>query len=70
MLFAVPMTLLYFVGVFAGYIIVLRREGKAFPWSIVLGIVLAVILVLAGALYVMLTRYGYHTLPHWPFLTR
>ena len=31
MLFAVPMTLLYFVGVFAGYLLVLRREGRALP---------------------------------------
>jgi sec-independent protein translocase protein TatC len=70
MLFAVPMTLLYFVGVFAGYIIVLRREGKSFPWGIVLGIIFAVLLVLAGAVYMMMTRYGYHSVPHWPFLTR
>ena len=33
MLFAVPMTALYFVGVFVSYLLVLRREGKQFPWK-------------------------------------
>ena len=33
MLFAVPMCLLYFVGVFASYLLVMKREGKVFPWT-------------------------------------
>ena len=33
MLFAIPMCALYFVGVFCGYLLVLRREGKKFPWK-------------------------------------
>ena len=36
MLFAVPMCLLFFVGVFASYLLVLKREGKKFPWGKVL----------------------------------
>ena len=28
MLFAVPMVVLFFVGVFAGYLLVLKREGR------------------------------------------
>ena len=32
MLFAVPMCLLYFVGVFAGLALVMRREGRTLPW--------------------------------------
>ena len=33
MLFSVPMVLLYFVGVFASYLLVLSRENKRFPWQ-------------------------------------
>ena len=32
-LFAVPMCLLFFIGVFAGYVLVLYREKKRFPWK-------------------------------------
>jgi sec-independent protein translocase protein TatC len=35
-LFAVPMILLYFLGVFVSYLLVLRREGRKFPWKIFL----------------------------------
>jgi sec-independent protein translocase protein TatC len=31
-LFAVPMILLYFLGVFASFLLVMRREKRAFPW--------------------------------------
>ena len=49
MLFAVPMVLLYFVGVFAGYLLVMKREGQIFPWKkIFLWTGLAVVLLLAG----------------------
>jgi sec-independent protein translocase protein TatC len=46
-LFAVPMILLYFMGVFASYLLVLRREGRKFPWKIFL-IWLVAVLVVAG----------------------
>ena len=46
-LFAVPMILLYFLGVFASYLLVLRREGRNFPWKIFF-IWLAAVLVVAG----------------------
>ncbi|HME05727.1 MAG TPA: twin-arginine translocase subunit TatC, partial [Bryobacteraceae bacterium] len=36
MLFAVPMCILYFVGVFAGLLVVMHREGRRFPWKPVL----------------------------------
>jgi sec-independent protein translocase protein TatC len=45
-LFAVPMLLLYFLGVFASYLLVLRRENRKFPWKVFLlwlGAVLVVI---------------------------
>jgi len=35
-LFAVPMILLYFLGVFASYLLVLRRQNRRFPWKMFL----------------------------------
>jgi sec-independent protein translocase protein TatC len=70
MLFAVPMTLLYFVGVFIGYLIVLRREGKPFPWKPVLLGLLGVVAVCALVVAAMIFYFGFHTVPHWPFLTK
>jgi sec-independent protein translocase protein TatC len=70
MLFAVPMCALYFCGVFAGYLLVLRREKRSFPWRPVLiwtGIGLA---VLGAALGVAMWRFGVHFVLHWPFLIR
>jgi len=49
-LFAVPMILLYFLGVFASYLLVLRPEGRKFPWKIFLWWILAVLAVAGIAL--------------------
>ena len=70
MLFAVPMCLLYFVGVFAGYLMVLRREGRRFPWKLPLLILGVAIVVLSAAAFITITYYHYHFIPRWPFLTR
>lgn len=70
MLFATPMCLLFFVGIFASYLLVLSREGRRFPWGKALTIVGIVLLLLAGMLYVAITRYGLKLVPHWPFLAR
>ena len=32
MLFATPMCLLFYVGIFASYLLVLQRENRKFPW--------------------------------------
>ena len=69
MLFAVPMCILYFVGVFASYLIVLRREGQQFPWKRFLWIgiiVLIVLAILAGVS--ILFHLQFHR--DWPFVTR
>ena len=70
MLFATPMCLLFFVGVFASYLLVLHREKRRFPWKIVwYGLLLAAI-VIGGVVYLAISKYGYHTVPNWPFITR
>ena len=70
LIFAVPMVALFFIGLFASYLLVLSREGKNFPWGKVL-MAVAFLLVLAGAwVWVAITRYGYKLVPQWPFLIR
>ena len=67
MLFALPMCLLFYVGIFAGYLLVLHREKRRFPWKITLWIVLGVLILLAISLYFLLPRYGIELVLHWPF---
>lgn len=69
MLFATPMCLLFYLGVFASYLLVLHRENRRFPWKIVGIVALAVLLLLAGVCYVAIAKYGYHIVRSWPFLT-
>src|SRR6266404_6064431 len=69
MLFAVPMVLLYFVGVFAGYLLVLKREGKTFPWKRVIGIVLIVLIVM-GLIVAAILYFHLHFIRKWPFLAK
>jgi len=70
MLFAVPMILLFYVGVFAGYLLTLRREHQRFPWGIVAIIILIVLAVCGLIAWALVSRYGYHLVQHWPFFTR
>lgn len=70
MLFAIPMCLLFFIGVFAGWILTLRREKRRFPWSKVLGVAGILIAALAGIVALAVWRFGFHYISHWPFLSR
>ena len=70
MLFSVPMVALYFVGVFASYLLVLSRENQRFPWRTFVIAVLIPILLIAAGVYVAITKYGYKLVLYWPFLTR
>jgi len=70
MLFAIPMNLLYFLGVFASYLLVLRREGKKFPWGRLTLCIAAAVALLAGVVWILIARYHFRPIPHWPFLTR
>jgi sec-independent protein translocase protein TatC len=69
MLFAIPMCALYFVGVFCGYALVLRREGKRIPWKPILRIV-AITLVVVAAIYFVFAHYHLHLINKWPYVTR
>jgi sec-independent protein translocase protein TatC len=69
MLFATPMLLLFYVGIFASYLLVLKREGQSFPWRPVLkwaGLVVAAIAVLVVA-YKMS---GLQFIRVWPYFKR
>jgi sec-independent protein translocase protein TatC len=73
MIFAVPMCALYFVGVFLGYLIVLKREGKKFPWRrvfLILGLVIVVLLIMAVVAIAHYHYHGWHFTSHWPFITQ
>jgi sec-independent protein translocase protein TatC len=70
MLFAVPMCILYFLGIFASYLLVLRREDQPFPWKAFGITVLVILSIIAGVIWIMIARYNYHLVYHWPFLTR
>ena len=70
MLFAVPMVALYFVGVFASFLLVMRREGRRFPWAKIwmwTGIIVA---ALAGFAYFEIAHYHMQIVRHWPFLAK
>jgi sec-independent protein translocase protein TatC len=70
MLFATPMCLLFYIGIFAGYLLVLHRENRRFPWKKTMTIVTPVLLLIALVLYLAITRFGIKLVPHWPFLSR
>ena len=70
MLFAVPMCVLFYVGIFAGYLLVLHRENRRFPWRKVLRVVLPLLLLLAIVGYIAITKHVIKLVPYWPFLTR
>ena len=70
MIFAVPMVMLFFVGVFASHLLVLKREGKKFPWGTVLLVILGIALFIGGTIALLLYRYHYHLIYKWPYLVK
>jgi len=69
MLFAIPMCLLYFVGIFASFILVFKREGKQFPWKKIIGIGLIVLIVI-GLIVAAILYFHLHFIRKWPFLAK
>ena len=70
MLFATPMCLLFYVGIFASYLLVLHREKRRFPWKILFMVLGPIIAVVALGVYLAIAKFGYHVIHSWPFLTR
>ena len=70
MLFATPMILLFYVGIFASYLLVLKREGRRMPWKISLLVAFIIIVLLTALAYFAALRYHFHIISHWPFLTQ
>jgi sec-independent protein translocase protein TatC len=70
LLFAVPMCMLFYVGIFASYILVLKREDRRLPWAVILGIVALVLALAAGVLVFLIKVLHFHLIPVWPFLTK
>ena len=70
LLFALPMCVLFYVGVFAGCLLVLKREGNRFPWVKVLTIAGIVLVAFSAILYFAAIHYRLHPVSHWPFLMR
>ncbi len=69
-LFSTPMVLLFYVGVFASYLLILHRENRRFPWGTVLAVFAAILVLLAALAYLAVTKYGYKVTYLWPFLTK
>ena len=70
MLFAMPMIALYFVGVFAAYLLQLSREGKRFPWGKLVLVLLGLLLLTAAGVAVAVIKYGFKIHYWWPLLTK
>lgn len=70
MLVVVPMCALYFVGVFAGYLLVLRREGRSLPWGKILTIVAVLLAIAAGVVWYLIKFQHFHLAKYWPFLIK
>ncbi len=70
LLFATPMIILFFVGLFASYILVLSREGKRLPWIAIAFVILGILLLLGGLGWFIALKLHYSFLPRWPFITR
>jgi len=69
MLFAIPMCALYFVGIFFSYLLVLKREGKSFPWKQAIRLVVIILLIFA-AIYGIFTYFHLQVHRNWPYITR
>jgi sec-independent protein translocase protein TatC len=69
-LFAVPMCLLFFVGVFAGYVLMLHREQRRFPWLKAIAWTTIALLVVSAAGWLLVARLHYQPVRHWPFLAK
>lgn len=66
--FAMPMVLLYYVGIAVSYLIIMKREGKAFPWKGFFLLMLGVLAVAAMAVAVLHFQFGWEFTPNFPWI--
>lgn len=66
-LFAGPMIALYFVGIGASWLLVLRREGRRLPWLRIILTLLAFLAVIAGIVLYLHLYHGYGFTPDFPW---
>jgi sec-independent protein translocase protein TatC len=66
--FAGPMVLLYYAGIGASYLIVLRRDERKFPWGIFALIVLGLLLLVAAFAFFLVMEMDYQLIQRWPFI--
>jgi sec-independent protein translocase protein TatC len=69
-LFATPMILLFYLGVFVSYLLVLKREEKQFPWAKFITWVLVVLVIIGLISWGASQYFGYRFVMHYPFLVR
>ena len=66
-LFAGPMIALYFVGIGASWLLVLRREGRNLPWLRIILTLLAFLAVVAGIVLYLHQYHGYGFTSEFPW---
>ncbi len=66
-LFAGPMILLYFVGIGASWLLVLRREGRRLPWIRIILSLLAVFAMITGIIFYLHLYHGYGWMQQFPW---
>jgi sec-independent protein translocase protein TatC len=69
-LFATPMIILFYIGIFASYILVLSREKRKFPWSTFFKWFFFGLVVLIVIAWLVARWNGYHFVAHWPVFVR
>ena len=70
MLFAVPMCMLFFLGIFASYLLVLRRDHRRFPWKAFLTWVGLAIGLISFCVLIAVVEFHYHLTWRPPFLIK
>jgi sec-independent protein translocase protein TatC len=69
-LFATPMIILFYVGIFASYLLVLKRENRKFPWRTFLMWAIVAVIGLCVLGYIAALYYGLHFVNRWPLFVK
>jgi sec-independent protein translocase protein TatC len=67
-LFAGPMILLFYVGIFAAYLLVLSREGRKMPASVIATLIVVLLAIGAGVVYYLHVVMGFQFSGQFPWL--